>query len=213
MSSRTPKTLSSEARRLHALLTLNELDGFLQMLVGLGSGPNFSIDLPVNLAVNGLLIRGRLSPPEDFAQVLDGYMNRVVRSADFQYRNVSEEQTQDDEAIRRAVAVSLSDAFVKRVERRRTLEERGRQVTEQAWGEPSLRSDNFVPRVDDLPDEGFEDALAALSPDLVITLRGGEILVPGSSQWTPVGYVRVLARHVSAWWLGSADSPTLDTEP
>jgi hypothetical protein len=210
MNAPGPKTMSSEARRLQALLNLNEADGFLQMLVGLGSGSDFSIDLPVNLATNGCLVRGKLTNPEDYAQVLDAYMSRVVAAAAFRYRNLNDEQTRDqaqnEDATRKTIAAELTDAFSKRVKRRRALEDLGRRLVEEAWGDPSQWSDDFVPRLDDLSDDNFENALGALSPDIVVTLREAEILPSGSSQWTPVGYVRVLARHVSAWWLSPAET-------
>ena len=210
MNAPHPKTMSPEARRLQALLNLNEADGFLQMLVALGSGPDFSIDLPVNLATNGCLVRGKLTNPEDYAQVLDAYMSRVIAAAAFRYRDLNDEQARDqaqnEDATRKAIAAALTDAFSKRVKRRRALEDLGRKVVEEVWGDASQWSDDFVPRLDDLPDDSFENALGALSPDTVVTLREAEILLSGSSQWMPVGYIRVLARHVSAWWLSPTET-------
>lgn len=210
MTSPHSKAMSPETRRLQALLNLGQTDVLLQMLVGLGSGPNFSIDIPINLAAHGLLIRGRLTSSEDYAEVLDAYLNRVISVMNFRYRNLTEDQEhsqkQSEDATRQAIAASIGHVFSRRVKRRRAIEELGRDTVEKTWGDASQWTEAFVPRVDDLPDDDIEAALAALSPETVVTLHDAEILPSGSGQWITVGYIRVLSRHVSAWWISPSET-------
>jgi len=186
--------LSLEARRLTELTYQGVGDRFLQSVIGLATGETLSFDMPITLLVSGVLVRGRLAPPEAFAGFLDAKLRRLAETATF---NVQGAMTQED--MRKEVAKGFEGAFAEIVETMRLQRRRGRERLEEVWGPPTEWDRENPPENDDLPDDLAKVALVASAPTTAFSLSSAEAYVGGS--WVPIGMARILVGQIGAWWI------------
>lgn len=188
--------LTPEARRLDDIRFRLGGDALLHLVVGLASGQTFSMSLNITLLVDGALIRGQMTNPQELASALDAQISSALQTAPINFTGPPDADSERD--VRDALRQSLESAFQRALERTERRVDRGRMAMEAAWGSPDTWDDR-LPNPDELPDDVVEEALEALAPPATVTLRNAEILWPVTGRWTPVGYMRVALSHVSGW--------------
>jgi hypothetical protein len=196
MTERNAPTLSPEARRLEQIRRRLAGDPLLNFVVGLASGQTFSMSLNITLILDGVLVRGQMTGPQELASALDAQVASTLQDAAINF--TSQPEPEDEREIRDALRKTLERASQRALERSERRIERGQTAMEEAWGSPEGWDDR-LPNPDELPDDVAVDAIEALAPPSTVTLKNAEILWPVTGRWTPVGYMRVALSHVSGW--------------
>jgi hypothetical protein len=190
---------SIEGRRLTEIVNRLRGDYLLEGLIDLFSGDLISGDLPVAFLINGVTIRGRLAPPEDFAANLDATLAEFARLATYRVESEAGADTGQSEAAREALLRVIDGYFQRQVESRRRFNRRVETILHELRETSGTGPDETLD-FGKLSDEQVNDALAYLSPKSVVTLTQAEVLLAGQG-WVAIGQMRVATRSIDAWWL------------
>jgi hypothetical protein len=190
---------SIEGRRLTEILYRLRGDYLLESLVDLFSGDLISGDLPVTFLIDGVTIRGRLAPPEDFAANVDATLAEFARLATYRVDSEAGTDASQSEVARQALLEVFDGYFQKQVESRRRFNRRVEAILHELRASSGTGPDEALD-FGKLSDDQMADALAYLSPKSVVTLTQAELLLAGQG-WVAVGQMRVATRSIDAWWL------------
>ncbi len=192
------RKLSSETRRLIAILNALATDPMLDLLISLAAGDRISFDAPISVMLDGQLIRGRIAKPEVFAGILDERLKAIAQTATLHLVGAANAEAEGQ--TRKALVESLSDAFSQDLRVARERERHAKEVLERVWGTPDEHEEDTNPTIDDLPDAEALLALQTLGPRVTLTLDQAELYVP-PARWDPIGVVRLSVQHIAGWWM------------
>jgi hypothetical protein len=204
MTQKTP-----EVRRLAAIYARMAGDSFLDLILALGTGKDIWFGLPLRCIVGGQVLRGTLAPPEQFARDVEQKLTTYFAAADVKFNN-SPDLDDPDAATRTVKEILLKHvedgAYAEGTRRVRAFEDRMSELVGKFFEEnPTDEARPFD--VDRFPDDIALDAIAYLSPKSAFTLENAQIFVPQLG-WQSAGTIRLSAREVSAWWIGSTEPST-----
>lgn len=184
-----------EYRRLDLLLQRLGYDGQLAALANWARQPGGGIGVFIELLVDGVSVRGNLTPPESFARDADAKIAEGLMAAPMPGVDDVAEAGRIREGIVDAVRENalLTKTAAAGTERLRTAHQRIEAHIK------TLPPDSPT-GVDDAPDDLWSEVLITDTPPLILTLENAAVLRPGAG-WTEVGYMRVHMDHVGAWWV------------
>lgn len=191
----SPRTESIEARRLAEVLSRLRGDGLLQGWLELLINA-LTLNIPINLAVDGQVFRGYIASTETAAAHLDSQLANWISLAEVETSDSSESAAAD---VKAKLQESLAGRFSAQAYSRREYEQRTADRLAEIWGKPRGEGYEDRPSIDSLPDDLVSDVVDYLAPRAAITLTDAEILV--GETWVRVGLTRVIVSHIGAWWL------------
>ena len=188
------EALDLRLREIRARLL--ETDPLLNHLVGLTTHSDLTIPCVLVLALGTHMVSGVPAPTERFAETVDETFAQNFRVIGaIQASDGGDSKAWFDIADQWLAQAHFTTPARERAEQRRAFWERVDRAGVELTDETTA-----------MPREFWEDAFQATIRPHAVTLQQAFMREPGGS-WEPVGTIRVVLRHVTAWWTKPIDVP------